>query len=83
MWFYIVAHFMLRAKYCVKFYSVKVTLFLRQKWQKGLFYKIKYIEANFNFFVDFKIIFITAFVILFPSSNIVYKTFKKLPKRGF
>lgn len=43
----------------------------------------KWYQTNNNFITDIKIIFITAFVILFPSSNIVYKTFKKLPKRDF
>lgn len=40
-------------------------------------------QTNYSFITDIKIIFITAFVILFPSSNIVYKSFKKLPKRDF
>ena len=43
----------------------------------------KWYQTNNNFITDIKIIFITAFVIFFPSSNIVYKTFKKLPKRDF
>jgi lipopolysaccharide/colanic/teichoic acid biosynthesis glycosyltransferase len=43
----------------------------------------KWYQANFNFIVDFKIIFITAFVILFPESGIVYESFKTLPKRNF
>ena len=40
-------------------------------------------QYNFNFIVDFKIIFITAFVIIFPKSNLVYTLFKTLPKRKF
>ena len=40
-------------------------------------------QSNFNFIVDFKIIFITAFVIIFPKSNLVYTLFKTLPKRKF
>ena len=40
-------------------------------------------QTNYSFIVDFKIIFITAFVIIFPSSSIVYETFKTLPKRKF
>ena len=40
-------------------------------------------QANFSFIVDFKIIFITAFVIVFPTSSIVYESFKTLPKRKF
>ena len=40
-------------------------------------------QSNFSFIVDFKIIFITAFVIIFPTSSIVYESFKTLPKRKF
>lgn len=40
-------------------------------------------QANFSFIVDFKIIFITAFVIFSPTSSIVYQSFKTLPKRNF
>lgn len=40
-------------------------------------------QSNFSFTVDFKIIFITAFVIIFPASSIVYECFKTLPKRKF
>jgi lipopolysaccharide/colanic/teichoic acid biosynthesis glycosyltransferase len=40
-------------------------------------------QSNFSFIVDFKIIFITAFVIIFPNSSIVYESFKTLPKRKF
>jgi lipopolysaccharide/colanic/teichoic acid biosynthesis glycosyltransferase len=40
-------------------------------------------QSNFSFIVDFKIIFITAFVIVFPNSSIVYESFKTLPKRKF
>jgi lipopolysaccharide/colanic/teichoic acid biosynthesis glycosyltransferase len=40
-------------------------------------------QSNFNFTVDFKIIFITAFVIIFPKSNLVYSLFKTLPKKKF
>ena len=43
----------------------------------------KWYQSNFNFFVDFKIIFITAFVIIFPDSTIVYESFKTLPKRNY
>jgi lipopolysaccharide/colanic/teichoic acid biosynthesis glycosyltransferase len=43
----------------------------------------KWYQANYNFFVDIKIIFITAFVIFFPESSIVYNSFKSLPKREF
>lgn len=40
-------------------------------------------QSNQSFSVDFKIIVITAWVILNSESNIVYKTFKSLPKREF
>lgn len=43
----------------------------------------KWYQSNFNFIIDLKIIFITAFVIIFPDSNIVYSAFKTLPKRDF
>jgi lipopolysaccharide/colanic/teichoic acid biosynthesis glycosyltransferase len=40
-------------------------------------------QSNQNFTVDFKIIIITAWVILNSKSNLVYKIFKSLPKRDF
>jgi lipopolysaccharide/colanic/teichoic acid biosynthesis glycosyltransferase len=40
-------------------------------------------QANFSFIVDIKIILITAYVIIFPSSTIVYESFSTLPKRDF
>jgi lipopolysaccharide/colanic/teichoic acid biosynthesis glycosyltransferase len=40
-------------------------------------------QSNQSFSVDFKIIVITAWVILNSNSTIVYKTFKSLPKREF
>jgi lipopolysaccharide/colanic/teichoic acid biosynthesis glycosyltransferase len=40
-------------------------------------------QSNQSFSVDFKIILITAWVILNSNSTIVYKTFKSLPKREF
>ena len=36
-----------------------------------------------SFFLDLKLIFITAWVIFFPNSNIVYKVFPSLPMRPF
>lgn len=36
-----------------------------------------------NFFVDFGILFLTAWVILFPKSELMYKLFRNLPKRPF
>ena len=43
----------------------------------------KWYQANQGFATDVKIIFITAWVILFPKSEIVYKAFKDLPTRKF
>jgi lipopolysaccharide/colanic/teichoic acid biosynthesis glycosyltransferase len=40
-------------------------------------------QNNQNLTVDFKIIMITAWVIINSKSNLVYKTFKSLPKRDF
>jgi hypothetical protein len=40
-------------------------------------------QSHQSFSVDFKIIVITAWVILNSNSTIVYKTFKSLPKREF
>ena len=36
---------------------------------------------NYSFFVDFKLIFLTAWVIIFPNSNIIENVFKSLPKK--
>jgi lipopolysaccharide/colanic/teichoic acid biosynthesis glycosyltransferase len=43
----------------------------------------KWYQKNVSFLNDLKIIVITAYVILFPKSEIIYKAFKKLPKRTF
>lgn len=43
----------------------------------------KWYQSNQSFSTDFKIILLTAWVILFPKSNLVYKWFKDLPKRPF
>ena len=43
----------------------------------------KWYQANFSFIVDIKLILITAYVIIFPSSTIVYESFSTLPKRDF
>lgn len=40
-------------------------------------------QKNQSFKVDLAIIFITAWVILVPQSNLVYRVFKSLPKRKF
>jgi lipopolysaccharide/colanic/teichoic acid biosynthesis glycosyltransferase len=40
-------------------------------------------QKNISFVTDFKIIFLTAWVILFPKSDLVYDWFKDLPKRRF
>jgi lipopolysaccharide/colanic/teichoic acid biosynthesis glycosyltransferase len=43
----------------------------------------KWYQANQSFRVDFIIIILTAWVILFPKSQVIYKIFKDLPKRPF
>lgn len=43
----------------------------------------KWYQAHESFVTDIKVIFITAWVILNPSSEIVYSWFKDLPKRPF
>jgi lipopolysaccharide/colanic/teichoic acid biosynthesis glycosyltransferase len=40
-------------------------------------------QKNQSFVLDLKIIFVTAYVIIFPNSLIVNKIFKTLPKRNF
>jgi len=40
-------------------------------------------QGHKSFATDFKIIILTAWVIIFPKSNLVYTWFKDLPKRGF
>lgn len=40
-------------------------------------------HQNRNFWVDFLIIFLTAWVVLFPKSELVYKTFPTLPRKDF
>lgn len=40
-------------------------------------------QSHFSFYTDFMIIFLTAWVIIFPQSNLVYRIFKDLPKRPF
>ena len=40
-------------------------------------------QKNKSFFLDFKLIFITAWVIFYPKSKIYEKLFKDLPKRSF
>lgn len=40
-------------------------------------------QKNVSFKTDIKIIFLTAWYILFPKSNLVYNFFKDLPKRNF
>jgi lipopolysaccharide/colanic/teichoic acid biosynthesis glycosyltransferase len=40
-------------------------------------------QKNKSFSTDFAIIFLTAWVILFPTSTILYSIFKDLPKRNF
>lgn len=43
----------------------------------------KWYQNKYGFLTDFKIVCITAWVIIFPKSNLVYKVFKKLPKRNY
>ena len=38
-------------------------------------------QAHMEFWTDFMLIFLTAWVIVFPTSNLVYKVYKDLPKR--
>ena len=40
-------------------------------------------QNNNSFLTDLKLIFMTAWVIIFPKSKIYYKYFKDLPKRNF
>lgn len=43
----------------------------------------KWYQNNYSFSTDFKIIILTAWVIIFPKSNLTYKWFPSLPKRPF
>lgn len=40
-------------------------------------------QQNQHFYTDFMILFLTAWYVVFPKSNLVYKTFPSLPKRSF
>lgn len=40
-------------------------------------------QQHQNFYTDFMIMFLTAWYVLFPHSNLVYKVFPSLPKRSF
>ncbi len=40
-------------------------------------------QSRMSLLTDLKIVFLTAFVIFFPKTNIVYKVFPSLPKREF
>lgn len=40
-------------------------------------------QAHRNFYTDFMILFLTAWYIVFPDSNLMYKVFPSLPKRSF
>ena len=40
-------------------------------------------QGNKTILLDIKIIFLTAWLVVFPDSKIVERTFKGLPKRGF
>lgn len=43
----------------------------------------KWYQENYSFVTDLKLIILTAWVIVFPESNLVYSWFKDLPKRNF
>lgn len=43
----------------------------------------KWYQSRQSLLIDAKIIFCTAWVILFPASNMIYKLFKGLPRRNF
>lgn len=43
----------------------------------------KWYQKNQSFWTDFKIIFATAWVVVKPESDVVYKWFEELPKRNF
>lgn len=43
----------------------------------------KWYQKNQSFFVDLKIIILTAWVILFPNSSLIYTWFPNIPKREF
>ena len=43
----------------------------------------KWYQKNINFWTDLKLIIITAYVIIIPNSQLIYKAFNKLPKRTF
>jgi lipopolysaccharide/colanic/teichoic acid biosynthesis glycosyltransferase len=43
----------------------------------------KWYQANYSFKVDITIMFLTAWAIVAPKSDLVYKIFKDLPKRAF
>jgi len=58
-----------------EFYTKKIYPF------KGLVEK--WYQKNYSFSIDLKVIIITAIVIIYPKSNIVYRLFKTLPKRKF
>ncbi|MEO6611018.1 MAG: sugar transferase [Chitinophagaceae bacterium] len=40
-------------------------------------------QEHRNFYTDFMLLFLTAWYVLFPNSQLVYKVFPTLPKRGF
>lgn len=43
----------------------------------------KWYQEHQSFYTDFMCIFLTAWVIIFPKSELIYKVFKSLPKRPF
>ena len=62
----------------------------RDLWEfyKGKIYPFKgeleiWYQTNYSVFLDFQLIFMTAWVIIFPKSKLYEKWFKNLPKRSF
>jgi lipopolysaccharide/colanic/teichoic acid biosynthesis glycosyltransferase len=54
------------------------TIILPHKGALELWY-----QQHQGFFTDFMLLFLTAWYVLFPNSNLVFKTFPSLPKRSF
>ncbi len=54
------------------------TAIFSYKWVLELWY-----QQHASFFIDFKIIFLTAWTIFFPSNTLVYRFFRKLPPKPF
>lgn len=62
--------------------------FLPDKYYREFIFPFKgkiemWYQVNHSFYVDFTILLLTAWVIIFPTSELVYKIFPSLPKRNF